>query len=363
MKIKRVAIVAEWLTSRGGAENVIFELAKLFPKADIITTVFNSQLFPEFKDRKVITSFLQKIPIINKKHQLAFLLLPKAIESLDVSSYDLIISSSSAFGKGIRKDKKSFHICYCHTPMRWVWEPERDRRLARIPLNSFIKKWLKRWDLESNKGVDLFLANSINTSQKIKKFYKREAQILYPPVDIDRFAKAENYKKKDYFFTISRFTSYKRIDLAIRACEKANKKLLIAGSGPEEKKLKRIAGKKVVFLGQIDTAQKIQHYKEAKATIFCANEDFGIVLVESLASGTPVIAYGKGGALEIVEENKTGIFFEKQTVDSLADSIAKLEKMSFDPKYIKQSVKKFDKIYFKKNIDSIIDNIRRKNGS
>ena len=357
MEPKKIAIIAEWLTSRGGAENVVFELTKIFPQADIFTTIFNSRLFPELKGKKITTSFLQKIPIINKKHQLAFPLLPKAIESLDLSGYDLVTSSSSAFGKGIKKDKDAFHICYCHTPMRWVWEPNRDRRLSKIPFNSSIKKMLKKWDLKSNKGVDLFLANSKNTASKIKKFYGRDAQILYPPVDINSSLKAENCPKKDYYFTISRLVSYKKINLAIRACEQLNRKLLIAGSGPEEKKLRTIAGKNTTFLGQIDFSQKVKHYKQAKATIFCANEDFGIVPVESLSCGTPVIAYGKGGILEIIEKDKTGILFNKQTVKSLVDGIKKLEKMKFDKTYLEQSAKKFDKIHFEKGFRELIKNI------
>jgi glycosyltransferase involved in cell wall biosynthesis len=359
MKPRKIAIVAEWLTSRGGAESVVFELIKIFPQADIFTTVFNPHLFPELKGKKVTTSFLQKIPILNKKHQLASFLLPRAIKSLPLSEYDLVISSSSAFGKGIRKGKNTFHICYCHTPMRWVWEPNRDRRLSSIPFNGLIRKALKRWDLKSNEGVDLFLANSKNTASKIRKFYKQEAQILYPPVDIEFSLKENTYQKKDYYFAISRFVSYKRIDLAIKACEKLNKKLFIAGTGPEEKKLRAVSGKHTTFLGQIDLAQKIKHYKEARATIFCANEDFGIVPVESLSCGTPVIAYGKGGALEVVEEGRTGVFFEKQNVESLISGILKLEKIDFNKNYLEQSVRKFDRIHFEKNLKKIIDNIRR----
>jgi len=358
MNKKRIAIVAEWLTSRGGAENVVFELARIFPDADIFSTVFNKDLFPELKGRNVITSFLQKIPILNKKHQLALLFLPKAIESFNFKNYDIIISSSSAFGKGIKKGKNAFHICYCHTPMRYVWESERDNRLARLPFGSIIKSYFKLWDLKTNKGIDKFLANSQNTARKIKKYYDIEAQVIYPPVEIEDFANSifNNDKNKNYYFSISRFVPYKRMDIAINACEKLNKKLYIAGSGPQDKYLRSIAGKNTVFLGRIDTDKKIKLYHNAKATIFCADEDFGIVPVESLACGTPVIAYKKGGALEIIN-NKTGVFFDKQSPESLIKSIRDFEKKTFDKQYLQQSVKKFDKINFKRSILKIIENI------
>ena len=350
--------MAEWLTSRGGAENVVFELAKIFPDADIFSTVFNKDLFPELKDRNIITSFLQNIPILNKRHQLAFFLLPKAIESLNLKGYDIIISSSSAFGKGVKKDKKAFHICYCHTPIRYIWESERDNRLSRIPFNSIIKRRFKSWDLKTNKGVDKFLANSQNTARKIKKFYNINAQVVYPPVEIENLKTpvSSSKKNKNYYFTISRFIPYKKIDIAIRACDKLNKKLYIAGSGPQDKYLRSIAGDNTVFLGRIDAGEKVKLYQNAKATIFCADEDFGIVPVESLACGTPVIAYKKGGALEIIN-SRTGVFFDKQSPESLAKSIKVFEEKSFDGQYLQQSVKKFDRIHFRNNILKIIKNI------
>ncbi len=360
MKPKKVAIVAEWLTSRGGAENVIFELAQTFPKADIFTTVINKKLFPEFKNRKVTSTFLQNIPFINKKHQLALPLLPRAIASIDLSGYDLIISSSSAFGKGIEKPNTSYHICYCHTPMRWVWEPERDNRLSKLPFKNYIIKILKKWDLKSNKGVDLFIANSHNTASKIKLYYKQDAKVVYPPIDTNYLIKNTRLSKKDdYYFAISRLIPYKRIDLAIKACSKLNKRLIIAGTGPEESYLKSISSKNVVFLGHIDQKDKIKYYKGAKATIFCADEDFGIVPVESLACGTPVIAYKKGGVLEIIDDEVNGILFEEQTIESLAKAIEKFERTDFSQKTLQQSSSKFDKMNFRREILTTIEKIRR----
>ena len=356
--MKKVAIVAEWLTSRGGAENVVLELATIFENADIFSTVYNKDLFPELRNRRVTTSFLQSIPVLNRKHQLALFLLPRAIESLDLGGYDIVISSSSAFGKGIKCDKDTVHICYCHTPVRWVWEPERDDRLSRLPFGSLIIRLFKKWDLKTNKGVDIFLANSQNTANKIKKFYDMDAKVVYPPVEINTPTsdKSNPSQKGDFYFSISRLIPYKRIDIAIRACEKLNKKLYIAGSGPQGAYLRRIAGDNTIFLGRINSAEKLKLYQKAKATIFCADEDFGIVPVESIANGTPVIAYKSGGALEIVDK-KNGVFFDTQSPGSLAKTIVDFEKMTFDKQYLKQSVKKFDRIQFRENILKIIKNI------
>ncbi|PIT97665.1 glycosyltransferase family 4 protein [Candidatus Berkelbacteria bacterium CG10_big_fil_rev_8_21_14_0_10_41_12] len=357
MKPKKIAIVAEWLTSRAGAEVVVYELAKMFPQADIFTTVFDPSNHPKLKKRRVKTSFLQKIPVLNKIHQLALFLLPMAISSLNLEGYDLIISSSSAFGKGIKKPSGSRHICYCHTPMRYVWEPDLDNRLAKLPLGNLIIKWLKKWDLKSNKSVDQFIANSQNSALRIKKYYGCESKVVYPPIATDLFKNVKTSSRRDYYFTISRLIAYKKIDLAIKACKNIGRKLIIAGSGPELKKLKRIAGNEITFTGQIGEREKVHLYCQARATIFCADEDFGIVPVESLAAGTPVIGYKKGGILEIIEDKKTGVLFDNQTAKSLRAAIAKFEKLSFDRNKLIKSSMKFDSKHFKDKMLSIIKSL------
>lgn len=354
MKPKKIAIVAEWLTSRGGAEEVVYELCRLFPKADIFTTVFNPSKHPELEGKKITASFLKRIPVINKKHQLALPLLPRAISSLDLSGYDLIISSSSAFGKGIKKSKDAKHICYCHTPMRYVWEPDLDSRLIRLPFGKRIIKALKKWDLSTNDSVDVFIANSQNTAKKIKKFYNRDSVVVYPPVETEQIINYKSGDKEDYYFAISRLIPYKRIDLAIRACETLKKRLLVAGSGDELNNLKKISGEFTTFLGRVNDNKKIKLYKEAKATIFCAEEDFGIVPVESLAAGTPVIGYGKGGILEVVTSQDLGILFEEQTLKSLIKAIREFEKKKFDKKVLEESSRRFSKNNFNKSILNII---------
>ncbi len=226
----KIAIVAEWLTSRGGAEKVVAELIKIFPKAQVLTTVFNKDVFPELVEKKPITSFLQKIPVLNRHHQKLGALMPRAIESLDLRGFDIIISSSSAFGKGIKRPRGAVHICYCHTPIRYVWQSDLDRRLSRLPLSKIAISALKKWDLKSNKTVDYFITNSNYTAERIKKFYNRDALVIYPPVEI---IKPQLCAKEDYYLAISRLVGYKRFDLAIDACEQLGKKLIIAGDGPE----------------------------------------------------------------------------------------------------------------------------------
>ncbi|MCX6809371.1 MAG: glycosyltransferase [Candidatus Berkelbacteria bacterium] len=357
MRPKRIAIIAEWLTSRGGAEAVVYELAKIYPKADIFTSVYIKENHPEIFSRKVTTSFLKNIPVINKKHQLALLLLPKAMKGLNLEGYDLIISSSSAFGKWVTKPKGAKHICYCHTPMRWVWEPNLDNRLARLPGGKSIISWLKKNDLKTNENVDLFLANSQNTSKKIDKFYNRKSTVVYPPVELEKFLNAYTKRKEDFYFTISRMIRYKRMDLAISACKKLGRQLVVAGIGPEYKRLKKIAGKQTKFVGHVDLQAKIDYYKKAKATIFCAEEDFGIVPVESLACQTPVIGYGKGGILEVVENQKSGILFEEQSVDCLCSAILEFEKMEFDKDNMRKSAERFDARKFRQRILEIVSSI------
>lgn len=360
MEQKKVAIVAEWMTSRGGAEKVVLELARIFPKADIFTTVYNQKIFPELKNRRVKTSFLQKVPYFNHHHQLLLPLLPKAIESLNLAPYDLIISSSSAVGKGIKKPKRSVHVCYCHTPMRWVWQTDLDRRLIRLPFGKAMIGWLKKWDLKTNQGVDLFLCNSNFTKQRIKDFYKIDAKVIYPPAiskdDVDLKEETKN-SRGDFYFAISRLVPYKRFDLAIDACNLLQKNLIIAGAGPDEKHLKRIAGRTVTFVGRSDEEMKKKLFQTCKAVIFPSEEDLGIVPIEAQAAGAPVVAYSKGGTRETVIDTKTGALFGKQEIKSIIEAIERLEKSDFSEREIKENSLKFTKEKFEEEILEIIKNL------
>ena len=355
MKPKKVCIVAEWLTWRGGSESVIDALLEAFPGADFYTTVYNAKKLPEYKKFKPQTSFLQKIPIARKKHQSIPPLLLKAISSLNLSGHDLIISSSSSIGKGIKKPKNSVHICYCHTPMRYVWQPEIDKRLVKLPLGKYFINYLKKWDLRTNKNVDYFLTNSSYTKERIRRIYKRGATVIYPPVKIHPLPR--HIQKQDFYFCLSRLIPYKKIDLAIRACENLSRKLIVAGEGPELKKLRKIAGSTTKFIGRIDDKKKMNLLRKAKALIFPCEDDFGIVPIEAMSQGTPIIAYKKGGARESVLDGKTGILFEKQSVKSLTAAIRKFEKSQFDQKEIIRRAKGFSKQRFIKEIKKFIKQI------
>lgn len=355
----KVAIVPEWLTSRGGAELVVDELIKIFPKAQIFTTIFNPKVFPELIDKKPITSYLQKIPFLNRRHQLLLPFLPRAIESLDLSGYDIIISSSSAIGKGIRRPKGSIHLCYCHTPMRYVWQSDVDKRLLKIPFGNLLIKKLKKWDLKRNEDVDYFIANSNFTAQRINKYYDRDSIVIYPPVKMLESNSA--YQKEDYYLAISRLVEYKRFDLAIMACEKLGKKLIIAGDGPQYKSLKVMSGENVSFVGRVDNNVKNRLIAKAKAIIFPAEEDFGIVPIEAMSLGTSVIGFNKGGTAESVIDKKTGVLFKKQTVDDLVSAIERFENSTFNTNDLKNQAQKFSNNIFDKKLLELINRIKKEN--
>lgn len=354
MKPKKIAIVAEWLTWRGGGETVLDALLDTFPGAKLFTTVYNKEKLPEYKKFKPTTSFLQRVPLVNKKHQLIPPLLLKAIESLDLDGFDLIISLSSAIGKGIKKPQGSTHICYCHTPMRYVWQPKIDNRLTKIPFGKCFINYLKKWDLKSNEGVDYFIANSGNTAGKIKKFYNRQSSIIYPPV---KCVEPRQAAKNEFFLCLGRLVSYKRLDLAIRAFNDLGKKLVIAGDGPEMTRLKKLAGKNIEFLGRVGEKEKTELLSRAKALVFPAEEDFGIVPIEAMSQGTPVIAFNKGGAKETVIAEKTGVLFENQTPEDLKEAVIRFEKSTFKREEMIERSKAFSLEKFKKEIISFINKI------
>jgi len=359
MKPRKIAIVAEWLTSRGGAEGVVDNLLQIFPDADLYTSVFNEKTLPEYAKLKPKTSFLQKIPWLNRKHQLVAPLLPFAMRRMKLSGYDLIISSSSSVGKFIQKDIGTIHVCYCHTPMRYAWETKTDPRIIKLPFGKFFVRLLKKWDIESNKGVDFFISNSQYTASRIKKFYNRDATAIYPPVVIN-----ENYpsvkENNDFYFAISRLVSYKRIDLAIDACIKLNRNLIVAGDGAELENLKKLAQghNNIKILGKVSNKQKDNLYKAARAVIFPADEDFGIVPIEANSFGTPVVAFNRGGCRETIQDGINGVLFERQTTQSICEAIEKLEKIKFNSVEIIKSAKKFSAENFQNNIKVFIESIK-----
>jgi len=349
----RIALIHDFLVEFGGAEKVLLDLLKLYPKADLYTLFYDQKKLGEFFDKyDPKTSFLQKFP---KFLRGAYLrpLSPMAIESFNLNSYDLIISNCNSFAKGVITPPKTIHICYCHSPTRYLWDYShrycREHRLTGIKgaIAKPLLSYLRLWDREAAGRVDFFLANSENVAQRIKKFYRASSQVVYPGVDTKKF---KINKKSDYFIIISRLSKYKKIDLAIKAFNRLNDRLLIIGAGPERRRLETMSRKNIQFLGFKPDQVVRSYYSRARALIHPQEEDFGLTPIEAMASGTPVIAYHRGGALESIKENKTGLFFKKQTAEDLVKAIERFKRTEkrFDQRKIKEYSQRFSTDRFNK---------------
>jgi glycosyltransferase involved in cell wall biosynthesis len=367
-KRPKVALVCDWLTGTGGAERVVLELHKMYPDAPIYTSQYNRD--PKiwygdkwFADADIRTLWLQRLPKALKK----FLpvLRAKAFSRLDLSDYDLVISSSGAEAKGVKTGPKTTHITYCHAPTHYYWSrySEYLKRPGLGILNPVA--WLglrmlvgpmRRWDYQAAQRPDYFIANSSHTKEQIKKYYGRDADVIYPPVDIDRFNPTKKVIKSG-FLIAGRQTPYKKFDLAVEACTKLNMPLTVIGNGPEHDKLVDMAGPRVNFLNKVADKDMPHYFQRAEAFIFPGVDDFGIVAVEALAAGTPVIAYKAGGALDYVKEGKTGAFFEDQTAESLAEALKNFDPSKFNNNNIAKSAEKFSKENFTKNLQDYINKL------
>ena len=350
----RVAIVHDWLVGLGGGERVVQSLLKLFPQAEIYTSVYDPSKLRIFEGRKIHTTFLQHWPLALKKHQLYSMLRPLAFESLDFSGYDLVISNCSAESKGVITPSETLHIAYLFTPTRYYWSGYRDyiAEPGFGPLNplalQILKKSIKglrQWDFAAAQRPDEIVSISSEVSERTKKYYKRPSPVIYPPVDTDQFI-GQSSGKDNYYLVLGRLISYKRVDLAVRACTKLGLELVVAGKGPEEPALRKIAGPTVKFIKSPSDQEVRDLYANCKAFIFPGLEDFGITPVEAMAAGKPVICYGKGGATETVIDGVTGIYHSQQTVASLVEAIQKFEKTSFDEKEIIKRAKLFSEDRF-----------------
>ncbi|PBI81947.1 glycosyl transferase family 1 [Rahnella victoriana] len=334
-----VGIVADWLVTFAGSEKVIAEFIKLYPDADIYSVVdfLSDESRQYFQGKKATTSFIQRLPFAKKKYQQYLPLMPLAIEQLDVTRHDIVLSSSHAVAKGVLTGPDQLHISYVHSPIRYAWDFQH-QYLREAGLNKGLKGKLARWflhkiriwDCRTANGVDHFIANSQFIARRIKKVYGRDADVIYPPVDVERFTLQE--KKEDFYFTASRMVPYKRIDLIVEAfSQMPDKKLVVIGDGSEMAKIKSRAGSNIEILGYQPDDVMQDYMRRAKAFVFAAEEDFGITPVEAQASGTPVIAYGKGGVLETIrpygEDNPTGVFFPEQTVVSLLQAVRHFDRI------------------------------------
>lgn len=327
----KVALIQDWFVVNGGAEKVFREFVNLYPEADVFALVdfLNDRDRNDILDgKRVSTTWIQKLPKAEKSFRNFLVLFPHAIRSLDLSSYDLIISSSYAVAKGIRKGNHQLHICYCHSPIRYAWDL-RESYLSRLSqLKKTLAGWMldhvAKWDLKTNETVDHFIANSRNVAERIQRIYHRNSTVIYPPVDTAAFAPEPN--KSDYYFTSLRVVPYKRLDLIVDAFRQLpDRKLVVAGDGPALAKIKANAPSNVSFVGFVDKSTLIRHMQKAKAFILAAEEDFGITSLEAQSCLTPVIALRKGGYLETVIDGKTGLFFDEQSVESLLDAIRRFE--------------------------------------
>lgn len=357
----KVALVHDYLNQMGGAERVVIALHEIFPDAPIYTSIYDpTRVDQAFQKMDIRTSFMQKLPMVMKHHQPYLPLYPFAMEKMDLRGYDLVLSSSSAFGKGVITRPETLHICYCHTPMRWCWnyeeyvEREHLGKVARTILPFLITK-LRTWDQISAMRVDHFIANSPIVAERIRKYYRREAIYIPPPVEASRFPFDPTIEAENYFLILSRLVPYKRIDLAIEACNQLQLPLVIIGGGRDLERLKRMAGPTIRFLGKLSDEEVLHYYIHCRAFIFPGEEDFGITPLEAQACGRPVIAYGTGGALATIVDGTTGMFFREQTVESLTTALASFNERMFNPFVIRNHALEFDTPRFRRRILQFIE--------
>jgi glycosyltransferase involved in cell wall biosynthesis len=372
----RVAIVHHWFISRAGGERVVDTIATLFPAADVFTLFLDRQkLSPALRKHKITTSFLDKTPAARRVHRHFLPFFPLAVEMLDLSGYDLVITSDSGPMKGVLTDPQATHICYCHSPMRYLWDKHSAYLRSMSPLTQTIfgitSHYVRNWDYAAAQRVDYFIANSRYVAGRIRKYYRRDSTVIHPPINTSQGFLASTHE--DYYLAVGRLVPYKRTDILVDACRKLGRKLVIVGDGPEMKRLKKGSGKNVDFLGEVDEGQLRNVYARCRALLFAADEDFGIVPLEAQAYGRPVIAFGKGGSLEtvigtytpILEEKAgkdgaiTGVFFQEQTAASLANAILSFESCEeiFLPECIQSHARKFDTAIFVDRMRNYINGV------
>ncbi len=361
----KVAIIHDWLVTYAGAERVLEQMLKVFPEADLFSLV---DFLPSgergfIQDKVVRTSFIQKLPRARKSYRSYLILMPLAIEQFDLSAYDLVISSSHAVAKGVLTGPDQLHISYIYSPIRYAWDLQH-QYLHESGLDKGLKGWVAKWmlhkmrlwDVRTANGVDHFVADSDFIARRIWKVYRREAEVIYPPVAVDRFDLVE--PKEDFYLTASRMVPYKRIDLIVRAfSEMPERKLVVIGDGPECAKVKALAKSNVKILGYQPFSVLKNYMQRARGFVFAAEEDFGIVPVEAMACGMPVLAFGKGGVLETVVEGETGLFFPEQSVEALVEGVRRFEAAykNFDPCRIRARAELFSEERFRKAFTGLVE--------
>ena len=358
----RVAIVHDWFQEKGGAENVLTSLLSIYPDADFFALVDffdDTQRQDVLHGKKVTYTFIQRLPFAKKIFRHYLFLFPMAIERLDLRKYDLVISSSHAVAKGVMTGPEQLHICINYSPMRYAWDmyftyrEEHGIKGIKERVLAYILHKIRIWDVTSSHRVDAFIAISSLVQKRIKKYYRRDSTIIYPPVDVNAYTLCE--KKEAYYLTVSRLVPYKKIKLIVEAFVLNGKPLIVAGDGVQYDEIRAIATDNITILGYIEGDKLIELMQKAKGFVFAAYEDFGIVPVEAMAFGTPVIAYGKGGILDTVIDGETGVLFDEQTVESLNDAIVKFDHSSFDSKKISKHAEKFNETHFQKEFKTFVE--------
>ncbi|NTV41305.1 MAG: glycosyltransferase family 4 protein [Candidatus Moranbacteria bacterium] len=364
----KIAFVHDYLVQHGGAERVLECLSETYPYAPIYTIVYNKEaMHRAFEGKRIYTSYLQNLPFAKNWHRIFPLLMPPAIEQFDFSAYDVVVSDSSSYAKGIITRPQTLHICYMHTPMRYAWDDcQKYTRDFYFPgfiknLIPFAMNYIRLWDKVSADRVDVFIANSNFVAGRIKKYYRKNSLVIHPPVDTEKFSPAKDGREKQpYFLMVGRLIAYKRHDITIKAFNRLGLPLKIIGRGPEMKRLKKMAGANIEFLGRVDDEELKNHYQNCKGLIFPQEEDFGIVAMEALACGKPLIAFRGGDIPEHMEEDMMGVFFDEQTTEAIVQAVKKFQTLSFNSEYISSKVQKFNREIFKERMKKIIENELKK---
>ncbi len=359
MKKFKVALVYDRVNKWGGAERVLLALHELFPKAPLYTSVYREKKAPWAKVFNVKTTFLQKVPFVKERHELFAIFMPKAFEEFRFDSYDVVISVTSESAKGIITKSGTVHICYCLTPTRYLWSGYNEyfkNKVFKALARPFLS-YLKEWDLRAAKRPDVLFAISKEVKKRIQLYYKRDSRILYPPLAFSKVKKIILPKEKGYFLVVSRLVPYKRVDLAIKACNRLGLPLKVVGIGVEMERLKKLSGPTIQFLGSLTEERLLGYYKNCKALIFPGKEDFGLVTLEAQSFGKPVIAFADGGALETIIKEKTGLFFPRQNEKSLILALKSFNKKKFRESDCKKNALKFSKDKFKKEFRRAIKEV------
>lgn len=362
----KIALVHDYLVQYGGAERVLEAFTEIWPYAPIYTLLHDPEaMHGKFAEKRIYTSFLQKSRFARKHHRLFPPLMPVAIEAFDFSQYDVVLSDSSSYAKGIITRPETLHISYVHTPMRYAWD-DCQKYTEDFGWPRFIKKLvpffmnpIRLWDKASADRVDHFIANSEFVRARIAKYYRKEADVIHPPVEVARFHVVPKERVQGYYLMVGRLIAYKRHDIAIEAFNQLRLPLKIIGRGPEFERLKRLAGPTIEFLGRVPDEELPKYYAECQAFIFPQEEDFGIVAEEAFASGRPVIAYRGGDIVEHLEEGKMGEFFDEQTADSLQKAVERFQAHDYDGAYIRAKAERFDKERFKARIRDSVEALVR----